>query len=931
MQFDSPDLTARSVKSNRHFEKNSYRPFVNLAFGLRDRRPFLFSKNGKERRFGRGIVSATPLDPKAIVTRMLGPMAVTAALLVWLWPIGIGGQMPVGGDVTHFFLGLMGFFSQSLRAGRLPVWNDLWGYGFPGLAESQMGVYYPVHWLLYGLSSTEVAYTVSLVAHTLWGGLGLFWASGRMGISRVGSVLAAFVWSTCGFFLIHLAHPWGYTTGSWIPWAIGLAWVILTSERALTRWQPLVLSAVLVLQLLPGHFQLAFETQFAIAVLVLWAVTEQSRGLIARRPLQGTSRPRYDLRRPGAVVLALVAAFPLAALQVVPTARLAGLAAGQRDFEYLSGFAATPFHLVNYVAPGLFHRSPLWRPLVWNPFHTSPEEMLGYVGLVPLFLAWSATVREFRHDAAVRFLAIMALCGLVLSFGPYAPGFAYVARIPGFSFFRAPARWGLMTALALAILAGKGIDRCQEWTRIGRSLLRFVVLATVWVLLTLGVVELALACTANAAWPGVTRAFERAFRAMPWQGDPDFSAVMAIARQPQPDARIPTGLSLAVVLRKQPEGRVFASQRGWIYGNELGETVLLLVALGYLGWRFGKRGLPPRLARLVLIVITALDMWALGRHRLIDVAPLRPLVEQSPVLARLARQPRGSRVADQRLRNLPMLIGLAPISAYRTLDLPAAGALTALAQQALSVPVFEPLVRKALRATGTSIRVFDPVENRTGHVLRRASEAREEITDSALAGWLFEREWAEEQANWIRTFRVLWCGEDSARAWMILKNESDTEMLDEWSGDPREILPIFDGAVPLDVASRRPEEVTIKLDASEPGWVIVSQLADPQWEAHWLDQKGRDYGTAEILPTFAKPGEPGGWQRVGIPGPGPWLLRLTYEARDVSAGLAISVVAWTCGAALALYWGLRSLFGGRKVQPPQLPSPSSKLANRAST
>ena len=63
---------------------------------------------------------------------VLAVLAVVAALLAWLWPIGIGGKMPVGGDVTQFFIGLMGFLGESLRAGRLPVWNDLWGYGFPG-------------------------------------------------------------------------------------------------------------------------------------------------------------------------------------------------------------------------------------------------------------------------------------------------------------------------------------------------------------------------------------------------------------------------------------------------------------------------------------------------------------------------------------------------------------------------------------------------------------------------------------------------------------------------------------------------------------------------------------------------------------------------------------------------------------------------------
>ena len=78
-------------------------------------------------------------------------------------------------------------------------------------------------------------------------------------------------------------------------------------------------------------------------------------------------------------------------------------------------------------------------------------------------------------------------------------------------------------------------------------------------------------------------------------------------------------------------------------------------------------------------MLTFLDLWVLGSHRLVDVAPWKPLVEQSPVLATLAQEPRGTRIADRRLRNLPMLVGLAPISAYRTLDLPAVGSLTALA------------------------------------------------------------------------------------------------------------------------------------------------------------------------------------------------------------------------------------------------------------
>src|SRR5262249_2844092 len=148
-----------------------------------------------------------------------------------------------------------------------------------------------------------------------------------------------------------------------------------------------------------------------------------------------------------AIGLALAAAFPLSAMQLWPTYRLARLA-DPRNWEYLSLCAATPIHPISYVAPGLFHRSPYWRPLAWTPFHTSPEEHLDYVGLVPLFLALGAVVHGFRRDPAVRVLTALAVVATVLSLGPYLPGFGLWSRLPGFSFFRAPVRWGLASSLA---------------------------------------------------------------------------------------------------------------------------------------------------------------------------------------------------------------------------------------------------------------------------------------------------------------------------------------------------------------------------------------------------------------------------------------------------------------------------------------------------
>ena len=102
-----------------------------------------------------------------------------------------------------------------------------------------------------------------------------------------------------------------------------------------------------------------------------------------------------------------------------------------------------------------------------------------------------------------------------------------------------------------------------------------------------------------------------------------------------------------------------------------------------------------------------------------------------------------------------MLVGLAPISAYRTLDLPAVPELTSLTQGPMSAPAIEPLVTAALRATGTGVRVFDPIENRREQVLGREDAAlRETIEDPALASWLFGASWVADHGPWARTFSI---------------------------------------------------------------------------------------------------------------------------------------------------------------------------------
>ncbi len=812
----------------------------------------------------------TSRDPGRFEARSwLWLLLLLLGMSAWLWPIGLGGRMPVGGDVTQFSMGLMAVLDRALHARRLPLWNDLWGFGFPGLAESQMGVYYPPHLLLYGLFPTELAYTASLVIHTLWGAAGTFWAARRFGASPCGAALSGMAWSMSGFFVIHLPHQWGYTTGSWMPWAWGLGW-LLVRGRGGPRIS-LALAGVLAIQTLPGHFQLAFCTEVGLLILLGWSLVE--------RP-EGGRQARWAAF---GILSALLMVAPLAALQLWPTFQLARMAESHRTFDYLSDFAATPLHLVSYVAPGLFHFSPLWRPLAWDPFHSSPEEHLAYVGLVPLFLALGTITQGVRRDPVVRALTVVLIGTLILSLGPYFPGFSFWSRLPGFSFFRAPARWGLASMLALSLLAGLGFDRLRYWVRPGRMLIRYCLLVVVLVLIVLLSIELAFASTDGRGWPSVVDGFEAARRAMPWSGDPDFREVMREARRPPSNPIVITALMRR---GREPATARLDRERFAIYASELGETGLVLLGLLLLS-AFGTR---PSIFRVGFFALTVIDLLWLGHHRDLETGPIRPLTEQSSVLGRLANQSRGTRTIDG-LGNLPMVAGAAPVLAYRTLDLPALTALRQLAQSPIGEGLPETTIAQAMRATGAEIRVLGPFE--ATHPSADIWKAPETIDDPALAGWLFGSASVRKYGQAATRFTLLRPATPPSRAWLVT-NPTDLAQIGQVNpDDTRSVLDILNRARSLVGRSPFPEQFDldeIDVRSSPLPLVIIGNLYDPEWRGRWIGPFGEVAAT--VQPIFTNP-QGGAWQAVRLPGPGPWILRLEYDGRIARTGLLISGPAWT--------------------------------------
>jgi hypothetical protein len=782
------------------------------------------------------------------------------AVAAWLWPLGVGGRMPVGGDATRFSVGLMAEYDRALAQGRLPLWNARWGYGFPGLAESQMGVYYPPHAVLYGCLRTEAAYAASLALHTFWGAAGVFWAARRFGLSPWAGALAALSWSGSGFFAIHLAHPWAVTVASWMPWAWGLAWGVATGPPP-GRFRDMVhLGLVLALQVLPGHFQLAFITQVGVGLLVLAGAT---------------GRPKERAERLVLLGVAGVFGFVLAAAQLLPTFALARLAQSDRDFGYLSGFAAPPPLLVSYVAPGLFHASPLWRPIVWDPLHASPEEHLGYIGIVPLLLAFGAVWRRGRSDRATRALALVALASVLLSFGPYLPGFRLLIGLPGFSFFRAPARWGVATGLALSLLAGSGFDliRAGAWRRPSGSLVRGAIASGLVAMAAVVAVEaVARAATAPAA-SGLAAALRTALNARPWPTAPDEVRRMREGMTgPSREALVVEGL-----LRRgeDPARARWDRDRAAIYREELAPAAIVLFGVLVVAAIGRKR---PGFLLPALVVLTAADVVGNGHlRRLVESGPIAPLESQSPVLAAMAALPDGSRVLAG-LGNLPMVAGVAPLESYRTLDRPIMPVLTAMARGA--EPGRGGLGADAARAVGVRLIV------RPGSIV---DDGYPRLRDDALTRWSYGERGAARLGPPEASYGVWEPTASPVRAWFLPGAARISGGAQGVSYDPGLILEaLAGGARPAEFASDIPERMTVTAQVEAPGMLLLTVLGDPEWAA----EMSRDGGPMRAIPierAFAN-ARGDGWMAVRLHEPGRWTVRLRYRGQMAAMGRKLSVV-----------------------------------------
>lgn len=381
---------------------------------------------------------------RGFLSRTLVPLAVIAGLTLLYFgrlfvPLAFGRAVVVRGDFTDEFFALHYYAYHALRNGHLPLWNSETYGGYPFLADVQTAVYYPFHLVVdAGLLLLRVpefplgALELMLPLHVFLAASFTYALARSENLRRTPAVLAGLGFGFGGFLLSYPLQQLSILeTAAWLPA------LLLGLRRALqaTTWSgrvgwSIALGWAFSCALLAGHPQTTLYLVVAVGAEAAF-VTAREAGSAGWGRRTGASL----LVVSGALTLGVL----LAAAQLIPSLELARLSTrtGMPYVEAAHGFSWSDV-------------SALFRP---SSYFTRA------LTVGPLALALGLLAFAGGRRARSGFWAALAGVGVLLSLGGNAPLFPVLYRVvPGFNLFRDQERAIVLTSLAVAMLAARGLD-----------------------------------------------------------------------------------------------------------------------------------------------------------------------------------------------------------------------------------------------------------------------------------------------------------------------------------------------------------------------------------------------------------------------------------------------------------------------------------------
>ncbi len=383
-------------------------------------------------------------DKTLLRLSVLGSLALVAGML---WPTLYGGVHTMH-DIGEYYLPTRYFYAECLANGDAFDWfpNAYLGYYLQG--DGQVGMYHPVHWLLYRFLPLEVGIGLEMSLGFPVMLLGVFALLRRWQLPRGVALFAGLMVGYSGYYMRHYEHMNAIQVLAHVPWLLLLIDIALRAETVRARrLGALGVAALTTSELLIGYPQYFWFSSFTEACYVACLLRTQPgmRSLVWLGFCKGIG----------------VAG---GAVQLLPTADL--LMTSVREHMSIAermDWPWHPFEAINLIAPYTF------QPKILTSL---------YPGVVSVALISWLVLRRGLSAPRGALLATTAIGGLtaVLALGAYGLLFRYHLEIPVIGVFRMPYRYLSITSLAIGVLTALALHELVKTAGRENTTRRFPVL-----------------------------------------------------------------------------------------------------------------------------------------------------------------------------------------------------------------------------------------------------------------------------------------------------------------------------------------------------------------------------------------------------------------------------------------------------------------------
>jgi len=366
-------------------------------------------------------------------------------LLAMSYPIFLG-KCYLADDLGDYHLPLRAFYASCLRDGAQFTWLPNLYCGFYLQGEGQLGMYHPLHYLLYKVFPLSCAFGLELILSYPFMLIGMFLFLRRLDAGRGAAMFGAMVFTFSGFNVLHHIHINAIAVISHIPWLMFAIDVLLrapSSRRAAAAgvWIALLTAS----QVLLGHPQSVWFSVIAelVCVVMIFPSVVSWRRLFLLAQVK---------------ILGLV----IGAAQLIPTIDKVLNSARQAPTESFKFVGSHPVvNLLQLVLPYLFTARHFPQNIEGVGYHVNVYEFGLYCGAATIMLALWLAINAARLGERKRVVVVAAFVfvfAFILSFGKFGIVYRIQTYLPLIGSFRYPSRYMVIATLMLSLLAGLAMD-----------------------------------------------------------------------------------------------------------------------------------------------------------------------------------------------------------------------------------------------------------------------------------------------------------------------------------------------------------------------------------------------------------------------------------------------------------------------------------------